>query len=717
MCIRDRVSTGKTFTYTDSGLIDTITNGAGTVDIDYDEFNRVTDVDGVHGGDPDADTIEYTWQSDRSELTRIDGPNAYKQDFSYDALKRLSTITDDGSKVTTYNYNLVTSTLKNMELPNDTRTDYSYDDLNRVLKLVNQTNQSEVLNSYAYRFNSQGLRDRVTYANGNYADFAYDAIGQLTDEHYKTPQATSLLQLAYTYDKAGNRLTKKYDNDAARVEEYTVNEYNQVTAVDGDRGKYINVTGLIDEENPESLTVKRLTPEPEKEAVSVDIVNDFFIGRKVELAEGNNTLQAIATDKAGNDATYPSEGSHDVTLEEDVDEDYEYDLRGNMIVKKVDDEAVARYFYNKDNLIEYIWYPEGVHDDKHPHYIYDGLSHRVKVEYGTVTLDQDDDFSSFGDVDKTKEYVFSGTVPIIEYDNDGQSRTVARQYYWGAGLPGGIGGLLYMKVPGSPDAYYYYHYDGTGNVTCITDADKDIMALYEYDAFGNIITKCGSLANDFLFSTQLSNSNAGWYMYMFRNYDPQLGRWTQRDPIGFVGGLNLYIFCFNNPINITDFLGLKDKDKEEEGFKEYLKEKLRDKIQEGAGKTIKNMANKIPGLGTAIEVAEIFGKAYDDAWASLDSSNVVDLLPKNISKKDLDEIDENLESLINCDLMDILEGNAPAGWPRSLQLAYMSVNPGLEYNIFKGMIGNFGKDGIKSLKDQLYGNVLKSIKSIIDNMH
>jgi len=285
------------------------------------------------------------------------------------------------------------------------------------------------------------------------------------------------------------------------------------------------------------------------------------------------------------------------------------------------------------------------------------------------------------------------------------------------GLPRGIGGLLYMKVPGSPDAYYYYHYDGTGNVTCITDADKDIMALYEYDAFGNIITKCGSLANDFLFSTQLSNSNAGWYMYMFRNYDPQLGRWTQRDPIGFVGGLNLYIFCFNNPINITDFLGLKDKDKEEEGFKEYLKEKLRDKIQEGAGKTIKNMANKIPGLGTAIEVAEIFGKAYDDAWASLDSSNVVDLLPKNISKKDLDEIDENLESLINCDLMDILEGNAPAGWPRSLQLAYMSVNPGLEYNIFKGMIGNFGKDGIKSLKDQLYGNVLKSIKSIIDNMH
>ena len=227
-----------------------------------------------------------------------------------------------------------------------------------------------------------------------------------------------------------------------------------------------------------------------------------------------------------------------------------------MVVKKVDETVVARYFYNYDNLIEYIWYPEGVHDDEHPHYVYDGLNRRVKVEYGTVTLDQDDDFSSFGDVDTTKEYVFYGTQPIIEYDNDGQSRTVAKQYYWGTGLPGGIGALLYMKVPGSPDAYYYYHYDGSGNVTCITDADKDIMALYEYDAFGNIITKCGSLANDFLFSTQLSNTNAGWHMYMFRNYDPQLGRWTQRDPIGLAGGLNLYQYCWNNSINFMDILGL-----------------------------------------------------------------------------------------------------------------------------------------------------------------
>jgi RHS repeat-associated protein len=129
----------------------------------------------------------------------------------------------------------------------------------------------------------------------------------------------------------------------------------------------------------------------------------------------------------------------------------------------------------------------------------------------------------------------------------------------GINIVAGIGGLLYQKLPGGTPAYYYYHYDGSGNVTAITDADKDVAALYEYDAFGNIITKAGTLANDFTFSTQMAYGASGWSMYMFRNYSPRLGRWTQRDPIGFAGGaLNLYEFCGNNPVHSIDVLGLKN---------------------------------------------------------------------------------------------------------------------------------------------------------------
>jgi RHS repeat-associated protein len=182
---------------------------------------------------------------------------------------------------------------------------------------------------------------------------------------------------------------------------------------------------------------------------------------------------------------------------------------------------------------EYMWYASGDNDNNHPHFVYDGLSRRVRIEYGNVTLDQNDEFEDFDEV-TTKEYAFVGTQPIVEYDYDSQQQTrdVARQYYWGLDIVAGIGGLLYQKVPNGTPAYYYYHYDGSGNVTAITDGDKAVAALYEYHAFGNLISKCGTLANAFTFSTQFAYGASGWSMYIFRNYAPRPGRWTQRDPIG-----------------------------------------------------------------------------------------------------------------------------------------------------------------------------------------
>jgi RHS repeat-associated protein len=63
-------------------------------------------------------------------------------------------------------------------------------------------------------------------------------------------------------------------------------------------------------------------------------------------------------------------------------------------------------------------------------------------------------------------------------------------------------------------------------------------------------------ANPFRFSTKYCDEETGLVYYGYRYYQPQTGRWLSRDPIGENGGVNLYGFIMNNPVNSVDMLGL-----------------------------------------------------------------------------------------------------------------------------------------------------------------
>ncbi len=128
---------------------------------------------------------------------------------------------------------------------------------------------------------------------------------------------------------------------------------------------------------------------------------------------------------------------------------------------------------------------------------------------------------------------------------------------------GGIGGLLARSEwDGSAwRRHAFYHSDGVGNVTALAVPNGNDIALagsYRYDPFGRLIGTPTDLAarNTQRFSSKDWHNPSGFYYFGYRFYDPATQRWLNRDPIGEEGGVNLYGYVKNDPINGIDPLGL-----------------------------------------------------------------------------------------------------------------------------------------------------------------
>ncbi len=80
---------------------------------------------------------------------------------------------------------------------------------------------------------------------------------------------------------------------------------------------------------------------------------------------------------------------------------------------------------------------------------------------------------------------------------------------------------------------------------------------YEYGPFGEVFCSVGDMAkvNPFQFSTKYTDNETDLVYYGYRYYSPALGRWLSRDPIEEQGGLNLYGFVNNDPVNYVDVIG------------------------------------------------------------------------------------------------------------------------------------------------------------------
>jgi RHS repeat-associated protein len=226
-------------------------------------------------------------------------------------------------------------------------------------------------------------------------------------------------------------------------------------------------------------------------------------------------------------------------LLEDVRYVYNYDDDGNLS-EKIDKQTGDRHQYlfsSENELLEYRFIPSGqTQPSKVVQFLYDGLGRRIE-----------------------KRVSEGGTMRIVKYFYDRENLLSVHD----SSLPFP---LIYIHSEGIDDPVilrygeksYYFVKDHLGSVRKVIDSSGSVFNSYDYDSFGRPIDFTETIPSHFHFTGREFDQESGLYYYRARYYDSNTGRFLSEDPI-FSGGLNIYLYGNNNPLNFIDPLGLDCK--------------------------------------------------------------------------------------------------------------------------------------------------------------
>ena len=119
---------------------------------------------------------------------------------------------------------------------------------------------------------------------------------------------------------------------------------------------------------------------------------------------------------------------------------------------------------------------------------------------------------------------------------------------------------------------YLYRKNAQGDITHILDNTGMVVAKYIYDAWGNHaildgngddLTSGVGVLNPFRYRSYYYDEETDLYYLQTRYYDPEVGRFISQDDVSYlapdsINGLNLYVYCSNNPVMATDPTGTSE---------------------------------------------------------------------------------------------------------------------------------------------------------------
>ena len=480
-----------------------------------------------------------------------------------------------------------------MITPEGKEIKYNYDINHRLTQIFTDVGQTSTSTfAFAFTYDSSGRRTKLTYPNGVTTNYTYDTAGRLTnlltqyaelkEQGKKKPPILKLHTIdsfTYTHDKVGNRLSKTETSSTAplwgeggvRGEKYSYS-YDTIYRL------LQSMPVKVKHNRKEDELENKLAPEGLNQGAETfiyDAVGNRMAGPNEKLSYTYNTANQL-TELLKKDSS-PLRGE-DKGEGDKKKTQFTYDKNGNLTKKvELDDEGQIKrttlYTYDYENRLTKV---EIQKKDKVKivSFTYDPFGRRLSKSVSHLSLrgeaeaiSNEDDDNDGDDEDKehprTTYYVYDNEDIILEYNHKGKVRA---RYVHGLGidepLAVDLSSPLLRKegIKGRSDVYYY-HADGLGSITALTDSKGKVAQRYEYDSFGKLKRFGNKVKNVYTYTAREYDRETGLYYYRARYYDAKVGRFISKDPFpGFIDlpqTLNYYAYVGNNPINWIDPIGLE----------------------------------------------------------------------------------------------------------------------------------------------------------------
>ena len=461
---------------------------------------------------PQSGSYRYTYDKDR-RLTETLFPSGRSLVNLYDKDRLAKVVTPEGD--ITLNY-LCATKLGSMSKGGETLT-YTYDG-----KLVTSEKATGTLaQTLSYTYNNDFNVSAMTYAAGT-VNYVYDNDGLLTGSGSFTISRDAANGLPKTVSGGTYSLSRSFSG------------YGEVTAETTTIGGINRFAYSLSRSPAGRINAKT-------ETVGGTALNYAYsydeLGRLTGVTKDNAIVEEYRYDNVGRRSyemnvargidvrslTYSDE-DHLLTA---GDTAYQYDLDG-FLTSKTDASGATAYSYSSRGELLKVVLPAS----RIVEFVHDPQGRRIaKKVNGAIT----------------EKYLWQGLTRLLAVYN-GSNALVMRFQYADGRMPVSL-------TKGSTT--YNLGYDQVGSLRLITDSTGNTAKQVEYDSFGNILTDSNpTFTVPFGFAGGLHDRDINLVRFGFRDYDPETGRWTAKDPIGFAGGdVDLFNYV-SNPINLIDPYGL-----------------------------------------------------------------------------------------------------------------------------------------------------------------